>query len=69
MLCTLVPPFSQDNFNVLNILAIVFSFVAFVSWMCALVEDKGVLTLEPYTQGKAAASLFTLLASCCDIGR
>lgn len=63
------PPHDQDNFNVLNVAAILFSFAAFVSWMCALVDDKGVLTLEPYTRSKAAASIFILLASCCDMCR
>ena len=63
------PRWQQDKFNVLNVAAILFSLSAFISWMYALVDDKGVLSLEPYTRGKAAASIFILLASCCDMCR
>jgi len=61
--------FLKDNFNVMNILAVVFSFISLVAFIVALTKDGGVLKLEPYTHSKKLACLAILLASCCDIGR
>lgn len=61
--------FLKDNSNVMNIMAVIFSFISLVTFILALSKDGGVLTLEPYTHSKKLASLAILLASCCDIGR
>lgn len=60
---------SQDNFNILNVAAVIFSTMALVTLLVGVHEDGGVLRMEPYTQHKKAASLAILIASCCDIGR
>lgn len=50
--------------------AVIFSIISLVSLSVSSIhEDRGTLSLEPYTRTKKIASLAILLASCCDIGR